>query len=74
MALDLVHSDLCGPITPTTPGGKKYFLLLADDMSRFMWIHLITGKNEAAGAIKQFKYDVEAAENWRSSELIGSSF
>jgi len=26
--LELVHTDLCGPITPTTPGGNKYFLLV----------------------------------------------
>ena len=34
--LELVHGDICGPIEPTTPGGKRYFLLLIDDMSRFM--------------------------------------
>jgi hypothetical protein len=34
--LDLVHGDLCGPITPATPGGRRYFLLLVDDQSRHM--------------------------------------
>ena len=29
--LELVHGDLCGPITPATPSGKRYFLLLVDD-------------------------------------------
>jgi hypothetical protein len=28
-ALKLVHGDLCGPITPTTHCGCKYFILLA---------------------------------------------
>jgi hypothetical protein len=37
-ALELVHGDLCGPISPATPGGRKYFLLLVDAMSRYMWI------------------------------------
>lgn len=58
-ALELVHGDLCGPIAPATPGGRKYFLLLVDDMSRFMWIRLLSGKHEAAAAIKQFKAGVE---------------
>lgn len=31
--LELVHSDVCGPITPPTPGEKLSFLLLVDDMS-----------------------------------------
>ena len=35
-ALELVHGDLCGPITPVTLGGRKYFILLVDDRSRFM--------------------------------------
>jgi hypothetical protein len=26
--LELVHNDLCGPITLVTPRGNKYFLLL----------------------------------------------
>ena len=29
--LELVHGDLCGPITPATPDGRKYFILLVDD-------------------------------------------
>ena len=27
-SLDLVHMDLCGPIKPSTMGGKSYFLLI----------------------------------------------
>jgi hypothetical protein len=38
--LDLVHADLCGPITLETPGGKKLFLLAVNDKSRFMWLVL----------------------------------
>ena len=57
--LELVHGDICGPIEPTTPGGKRYFLLLIDDMSRFMWLTLIASKSEAAAAIKHFKARTE---------------
>jgi hypothetical protein len=53
-ALDLVHGDLCGPIKPATPSGKSYFLLLVDDMSRFMWLKLLSSKDQAAAAIKDF--------------------
>jgi transposase InsO family protein len=59
-ALELVHGDLCGPITPTTHGGRKYFILLVDDCSRFMWLQLLTSKSEAAEAIKKFKARAEA--------------
>ena len=36
VGLELVHGDLCGQITPPTPGGKSFFLLIVDDYSRFM--------------------------------------
>ena len=31
--LRLLHGDICGPITPATPSGNRYFLLLVDDYS-----------------------------------------
>ena len=36
-------------------GGRRYFLLLVDDYSRYMWLQLLTSKDEAAEAIKKFK-------------------
>jgi hypothetical protein len=33
--LELVHDDLCSPISPATSKGNKYFLLLVDDLSRY---------------------------------------
>ena len=53
--LQLVHGDLCGPITPATHGGRRYFLLLIDDCSQFMWLQLLASKDEAAEAIRRFK-------------------
>ena len=32
--LELIHADICGPITPPTLGGSRYFLLIIDDYSR----------------------------------------
>ena len=65
-ALELVHGDLCGSITPATTGGQWYFLLLMDDCSRYMWLQLLMSKDEAAVAIKKFKMRMEA-ERARSS-------
>jgi hypothetical protein len=43
--LKRVHGDLCGPMTPTTPSGNAYFLLLVDDYNRFMWAALLPTKD-----------------------------
>jgi hypothetical protein len=39
-------------VTPTTPSGNAYFLLV-DDYSRFMWEALLPTKDCAAAAIKR---------------------
>jgi hypothetical protein len=50
--LELVHVNLCSPIKPTTPSGKKLFVLLVNDYNRFMWVALVRSKDEALDAIK----------------------
>lgn len=57
--LELVHGDLCGPILPETATGKRYFFLLVDDYSRFMWIYFLRNKDEAFTAFKNFCAMVE---------------
>lgn len=44
--LDIVHSDLCGPMSVDSIGGAKYFLIFVDDHSRKMFIFFIKHKNE----------------------------
>lgn len=57
--LDLVHGNLCGPIAPATSGGNKYFLLLVDDLSRYMWVVAIPSKDYAMAAIKEIQVRAE---------------
>jgi hypothetical protein len=53
--LELVHGDLYGPVTPRTPGGKRYFFLLVDNASRYMWLVLLATKDEALAAFTTFQ-------------------
>jgi hypothetical protein len=64
--LELVHGDLCGPITPVTPSGKRYFLLLVDDHNRYMWVALLATKDEALAAIHQ----IQAVAERKSSKQL----
>jgi hypothetical protein len=63
--LQLVHGDLCGPISPATQGGRRYFLLLVDDHSRMMWLTLLRTKDEAAEAIRRFTAAAEMESGQR---------
>jgi transposase InsO family protein len=58
--LEFMHEDLCGPVTPATPRGRRYFLLLVDDLSRYMWVVVIGSKGEAADAIRRAQAAAEA--------------
>jgi hypothetical protein len=50
-----VHGDLCGPISQATPKGNKYFLLLVDAPSGYMWVVMIPFKDRAATAINDIQ-------------------
>jgi transposase InsO family protein len=58
--LELVHGDLCGLVTPATPGGRRYFLLLVDNLSHYMWVVVLGSKGEAADAIRRAHATAEA--------------
>jgi hypothetical protein len=59
-ALELIHGDLCGPISPNTIAGNKYIFVLIDDFSRFMWTFVLKEKSDAFDTFKKFKVMVEA--------------
>jgi hypothetical protein len=67
--LELVHGDLCGPITPSTLSGNKYFLLLVDDLSHYMWVQLLSIKDLASSEIKNFQANVEV-ETGRKLKIL----
>nr|GEX41344.1 zinc finger, CCHC-type [Tanacetum cinerariifolium] len=58
-SLDLVYGDLCGPITPPTPSGKKYIFLIVDDYSRYMWVYFLSTKDQAFDTFKEYKSIIE---------------
>ena len=59
--LDLIHSDLCGPMLVTTPGEYLYFVTFIDDYSRKTWIYYLKNKesDEVLDRFKEFKSLVE---------------
>ena len=52
-SLQLVHTNVCGPIKPSSLGKSNYFLLFIDDFSRKMWFYFLKQKSEAFGAFKE---------------------
>ena len=50
--LELVHGDLCGPMSLATPRCRRYFILIIDDATRYMWVVLLDSKAAATDTIK----------------------
>ena len=57
--LELVHSDLVGPISPVSFRGSKYIMTFVDDMSRMAWTYLLTLKSEAFSVFLEWKAMIE---------------
>lgn len=53
-ALDLIHTDVCGPMQTISPSGKRYILTLIDDFSRFTMIYLLREKSEVEGKLTEY--------------------
>ncbi|KAI5336607.1 hypothetical protein L3X38_015875 [Prunus dulcis] len=53
--LELVHSDVCGPMNTTSTGGNRYFLTFIDDYSRKTWVYFLKYKSEVFDYFKVFK-------------------
>jgi hypothetical protein len=44
--LELIHSELCEMNGVLTKGGKRYFMTLIDDATRFCYVYLLKTKDE----------------------------
>jgi len=51
--LDLIHSDVCGPMRVESLGGAKYFVQFIDDCSRWSEIRFLKSKAEVLGTMEE---------------------
>ncbi|GBP49905.1 Retrovirus-related Pol polyprotein from transposon TNT 1-94 [Eumeta japonica] len=61
--LDLVHSDVCGPMENVSIGGSRYYILFVDDHSKMAFIYFMKAKSEAFKYFKEFQSMVENQKN-----------
>jgi len=51
--LELLHMDLVGPTKKESRGGRKYFLVIVDDYSRFTWVAFLREKSDVYSEFKK---------------------
>ena len=63
--LELIHSNLCGPINPASFGGALYFILFIDDYTRYTYIYPLKRKTSSSvlERFQEYKAEVEKQLN-----------
>ena len=57
--LQLIHSDICGPLEVPSLSRTVYFLTFIDDFSRKSWVYFLKNKSEVFSIFQIFKSLVE---------------
>ena len=68
--LDVIHSDVCGPMSIPTFSGKRYFVTFIDDKSRYCVVYLMKKKSEVATKFAEFVALAETQTGNRVKTLI----
>ena len=61
--LEIIHIDVCRPMSIKARGGYHYFLTFTDDLSRYGYIYLMKHKSETVERFKEFQSEVENHRN-----------
>ena len=57
--LELIHTDVCGPMSSTARGGFQCFITFTNDLSRYGYVYLMRHKSETFEKFKEFQNEVE---------------
>ncbi|KAL0318435.1 UNVERIFIED_CONTAM: Retrovirus-related Pol polyprotein from transposon TNT 1-94 [Sesamum angustifolium] len=69
--LELIHTDVCGPMRTPSHEQNRYFILFIDDYSRMTWVYFMREKSEVFKVFKKFKNLVEK-QSGRSIKILRS--
>ena len=61
--LEIIHTDVCGPMSVEARGGYRYFLTFTVDLSRYRYIYLMKHKSKTFEKFKEFQSEVENHRN-----------
>ena len=53
--MDLIHSNVFGPIDVPSIGRSVYYVSFIDDFSRRTWVYFLMSKDEVFSCFKEFK-------------------
>ena len=57
--LEIIHTNVCDPMSAEAHGEYRYFLNFTDNLSRYGYIYLMKHKSEIVERFKEFQSEVE---------------
>jgi transposase InsO family protein len=69
--LDVVHMDLCGPISPPTPNRARYFLIVVDGKSRFRFVRFLIQKSDTFRSVVEI-FDLMETQSGKKIKAVVS--
>ncbi|CAL9244194.1 unnamed protein product, partial [Arabidopsis halleri] len=66
--LELIHSDLCGPMQNLSINGNRYILTFIDDATRMVWVYFPRAKSEI-DISRDVIFDEGSKWNWDKKEV-----
>ena len=61
--LEIIHTDVCDPMSVDARGRYRYFLTFTNDLSKYEYIYLMKHKYETFEKFKEFQSEVENHPN-----------
>jgi transposase InsO family protein len=82
LTIELIHTNICGPIISNSFSGNEYFFTFIDDYSRKCWVYFLKKKSKLFEPFKKFKVMVEkmmeknirSLRSDRDSEYMSNEF
>ncbi|CEM37699.1 unnamed protein product, partial [Vitrella brassicaformis CCMP3155] len=75
---ELVHTDICGPMPNSSPGGFQYFITYTDEYTKMVAVYMLRTRDESAAALRRLcgewgKTPETIRSDW-AQELSAGSF
>lgn len=67
--LEIVHSDVCGPIDPVSWDGNRYFVSFTDDYTHLSVVYLLRSKSEVLERLREYEAMAKAHFGTKMSRL-----
>ena len=68
--LEIIHTDVCGPMSVEARSGYRYVRTFTDDLSRYGYVYLMKHKPETFEKFKELQSEVENHCNKKNKVLM----